>query len=136
MDAPPTDQELEALAETFLAEEELSTELATDAVGIVRSVTESKIWKRASKAKDRLIEVPYTYLKSGDPIPVLEPGVMDLVFKEGGGWIIVDYKTGRMAPEKYQLQLEAYRDAWETMGCGKVKEIGLYFVDHGEYVKL
>ena len=121
----------------------MSAEYAADAVATIRSVTGSDIWKRALKARDTLTEVPYTYLKSMEPIPVLEPGVMDLVFKETDGWVIVDYKTTSRPKdalddlkEHYRPQLEAYREAWERMGCGKVKEIGLYFVEHGEYVEL
>lgn len=136
MEAPAKDQELVSVAETFLAEEDLSTEHAADAVNTARSVTGSEIWKRASKAEERLTEVPYAYLKSKDPIPTLEPGVIDLVFREDDGWVIVDYKTGRMEPERYKPQLEAYCEAWEAMGCGEVKEVGLYFVDHDEYVVL
>ena len=109
----------------------------------MHSVTGSDIWERALKAKDRLTEVPYVCLTSTDPVPVSESGVMDLVFEEEDGWVIVDYKTTSLTrdaldelKEHYRPQLEAYREAWEMMGCGKVKEAGLYFVDHGEYVKL
>ena len=129
--------ELTPLAKSLLTNMEMPLDLAEQYSAIVRAVVNSDIlWPRAQGARKLFTEVPYTYLKSEDPVPVLEPGVMDLVFKEIDGWVIVDYKTGRMAPERYRPQLEAYREAWEAMGCGKVKEIGLYFVDHGEYVKL
>ena len=136
MDTPMNDQELEPVAGTLLAEEELSQDLAPKAVQTVRSVTGSDIWQRALKAKEHLTEVPYTYLKPTEPIPTFEAGVIDLVFKEEDGWVIVDYKTGSREPERYVPQLAAYRQAWEAMGCGDVKEVGLYFVDHDEYVVL
>jgi ATP-dependent helicase/nuclease subunit A len=125
------------LAEALLVEEGLLSEHAESAVNTVSAVMKSQIWEKAGKAKRVLLEVPYTRLKKVKPQgPVLESGVMDLVFEEEGGWVIVDYKTGTMDKEKYRPQLEAYREAWEGMGCGKVKEIGLYFVDSDEYVVL
>jgi ATP-dependent helicase/nuclease subunit A len=81
-----------------------------------------------------LREVPYTRLKKVKPRgPVLESGVMDLVFEEEGGWVIVDYKTGAMDREKYRPQLEAYKEAWESFGTVRVKEIGIYWVDYERY---
>ena len=70
----------------------------------------------------------------------IEPGAIDLVFEEDGGWVIVDYKTTKAAKgelsklaEHYRPQLEAYREAWDSFGQGNVKEVGIYFVDHEEY---
>jgi len=125
------------LAEALLVEEGLSGDHAEKAVATVKAVMASTIWEKARQAKQALREVPYTRLKKQKPRgPVLESGVMDLVFEEDDGWIIVDYKTGSKAPDRYRPQLEAYKEAWEAMGCGEVKEVGIYFVDHEEYVKL
>jgi ATP-dependent helicase/nuclease subunit A len=125
------------LAEALLVEEGLSGEHAESAVNTVRAVMKSTIWEKAGWAKTALREVPYTRLKKQKPRgPVLESGVMDLVFEEDDGWVIVDYKTGAMDREKYRPQLEAYREAWEAMGCGSVKEVRILFVDHDEYVIL
>ncbi|MCJ7501268.1 PD-(D/E)XK nuclease family protein, partial [bacterium] len=111
-----------------------SAEHADEAVKTVQSVTASDIWAKAGSAKQVLREVPYTWLKKEKPRgPVLESGVMDLVFEEDDGWVIVDYKTGGMDKEKYRPQLEAYKEAWESMGCGGVKEIGILWVDEGKY---
>ena len=129
--------ELKTLAETFLLEEGLSSEHAGEAVRTVLSVTASGIWEKAQEAKQTLREVPYTYLRKVKPRgPVMESGVIDLAFEEEDGWVIVDYKTGGKDPDRYRPQLEAYKEAWEAMGCGEVKEVGIYFVDHGEYVAL
>ena len=54
-------------------------------------------------SQQRLVEVPFhTLLAPGDPskgdIPTLLRGVIDLVFLEEPGWVIVDYKTDRVAP--------------------------------------
>jgi ATP-dependent helicase/nuclease subunit A len=125
---------LKKLAESFLTDEGLSTDHADEAVRTVQSVTASDIWKKAGSAKQVLREVPYTRLKKVKPRgPVLESGVMDLVFEEEGGWVIVDYKTGAMDREKYRPQLEAYKEAWESFGTVRVKEIGIYWVDYERY---
>jgi len=129
-----TGDALKKLAESFLTDEGLSPEHAGEAVATVRAVMKSATWERAGRAKQALREVPYTRLKKIKPRgPVLESGVMDLVFKEEDGWVIVDYKTGAQDREKYRPQLEAYREAWESFGTGSVKEIGILWVDEGEY---
>jgi len=130
-------QELLPLAESLLREQELSASHALEAVSAVRSVMASGLWQRAREAEELLTEVPFKMAREGDDdITVITSGVIDLVFKEEKGWVIVDYKTGGKAPERYAPQLEAYREAWQAMGCGEVKEIGIYWVDHEEYVVL
>ena len=122
---------LKKLAVSFLLDAELSAEHADEAVRTVQSVTASDIWAKAGSAKQVLREVPYTWLKKEKPRgPVLESGVMDLVFEEDDGWVIVDYKTGAQDLEKYRLQLEAYKEAWEAFEIGRVKEIGVLWVDY------
>ncbi len=126
--------ELERLASVYLSDEELPREVAPRAAATVRSVIVSDTWKRAQGASRRFTEIPYTRLLEGREVQkTLETGVMDLVFEEDGGWVIVDYKTGTKDLEKYRPQLEAYREAWETMGCGEVKEVGILWVDHDRY---
>ncbi|MDF1527126.1 MAG: UvrD-helicase domain-containing protein [bacterium] len=128
---------LKNLAVSFLLDAELSADHADEAVRTIQSVTASDIWAKAGSAKQVLREVPYTRLKKDKPRgPVLESGVMDLVFEEEDGWVIVDYKTGAKDLEKYRPQLEAYKEAWESFGIGRVKETGIYFVDHEEYLIL
>jgi ATP-dependent helicase/nuclease subunit A len=133
MNREVTDEDLLTLAETFLIEEELSAKHAPDAVKTVRSVTSSDLWKKAQNAPQRFTEIPYTRTYEKEGVEILETGVIDLVFKEDDCWVIVDYKTGAKDPEKYREQLEAYREAWNSFGQGKVKEIGLFWVDHETY---
>jgi len=136
MNSSPGGPELEELAAVFLDEEELSGEEAPRAAAVVQSVMASDAWRRTQKASRRFTEIPYTrgYLREG--METMETGVMDLVFEEPDGWVIVDYKTGHRDMEKYRPQLEAYREAWEVMGCGKVKEMGIYWVDINSYEEL
>ena len=60
-------------------------------------------------------------------------GVIDLVFKEAGEWVIVDYKTDDFEKEierkkAYEKQVELYKKYWEEISGEKVKEIMLYML--------
>jgi ATP-dependent helicase/nuclease subunit A len=68
---------------------------------------------------------------------VLE-GVIDLAFREQGGWVIADYKTdvgtdpefpGRL--EAYRRQVDLYAEAWARLTGEPVKERVLYFTSQG-----
>ena len=52
-----------------------------------------------------------------DELPHVVSGAIDLVYRAGDGWQIVDYKTdagtGHAELQKrYAAQLEAYRESW------------------------
>lgn len=68
---------------------------------------------------------------------VLE-GVVDLAFRETGGWVIADYKTdvgddpafsGRV--EQYRRQVDLYADAWSRLTGEPVKERILFYTAQG-----
>ena len=128
--------DLTELALSLCANQELGEEKAEEYARTALKVTRSKEWTRAQKAKRLFTEIPYMRKLEGTEVETLETGVMDLVFEEEDGWVIVDYKTGGKDLEGYRLQLTAYREAWESFGVGGVKEVGIYFVDHEEYVEL
>jgi len=67
------------------------------------------------------------------PVTVLE-GVIDLVFREEGGWVVVDYKTDvgtdpsfGMRLEGYRRQVDLYAHAWATLTGEPVRERVLFF---------
>lgn len=69
---------------------------------------------------------------------ILVRGVIDFLFEEEDGWVIVDFKTDHIAEEKlpifvdfYQPQVQAYATEWERTFGFKVKEAGLYFIQLG-----
>ena len=60
-------------------------------------------------------------------------GVIDCAFREGDGWILVDYKTDRFDDEdafreRYAMQLEWYARALERITGQPVKEMWLYAI--------
>ena len=101
----------------------------------VRSVRKSAIWKRAQASKQILPEVPIMMMdksvNSSDGRPVLLRGVIDLAFREPGGWVIVDYKTDQLKEkaiaeliEQYRPQVQSYANAWRTLLGEPIQEVG------------
>ncbi|MFO7893768.1 MAG: UvrD-helicase domain-containing protein [Longimicrobiales bacterium] len=148
-------------AERPVAEGE-PTEL-DELVTLVERVLESRVWRRAGAADRVLSEVPFAFREEraatgaepedatgdamgGDPgaYPVaglrIMEGVIDLAFREEGGWVVVDYKTdvgtdpGFPARRRaYRRQVELYAGAWESMTGEPVKErVLLYTARPGE----
>ncbi|MFH1132393.1 MAG: UvrD-helicase domain-containing protein [Pseudomonadota bacterium] len=134
--------DLARLATDTLEEHELDLGLVQQAVAIVESVTRSEIWHRAINSSHRLVEVPFSILAPGDgqALPTILRGAIDLVFKEQGQWVLVDYKTDSLQntklqnlTKKYAPQIHLYSQAWNQCTGEKVKETGLYFTQTGEY---
>ena len=79
----------------------------------------------------------------------LVQGIIDLVYEDDSGWVIVDYKTDRyaeseapgkeqravLAKEKHAFQLDSYAAAFEAAGR-KVTRKYLYLVRYGEFVEV
>jgi ATP-dependent helicase/nuclease subunit A len=138
--------DLRALAVSELEHHEMSAALADDALTVVSAAMKSDVWARAMRAPRRLIEAPFvaqmTDVASGGGAceTCMIRGVVDLVFKEADGWVIVDYKTddrpGRdltALERKHMPQLKVYAQAWSEIAGIIVREIGVYFVNTGTY---
>jgi ATP-dependent helicase/nuclease subunit A len=165
--------DLEALARAALEEQGLPTARAPEALAVVAAVRDSEIWRRASGAGRTLVEVPFEIcLDPGDPlladrggaaesvpaltscgedgpvgagtVPVLVRGVVDLAFREAGGWVIVDWKTdaARTPAEldervrRYSPQVRLYADIWARLTGEAVAEKGLFFTAGSRYEPL
>ncbi|MGM0882434.1 MAG: UvrD-helicase domain-containing protein [Bacillota bacterium] len=114
----------------------------------VRMVSASDVWSRSMRARRKYHEFSFMVARDaagdedGRPVATLLRGVViDLVFEEADGWVIVDFKTDRyeLVQEQsfvdfYKPQVQAYIDEWEHTAGGKVKEAGLYFLDSNRYV--
>jgi ATP-dependent helicase/nuclease subunit A len=116
---------------------------------LVAAVRTSVVWSRAAAADRWLSEVPFAYRDTEgrfhDPAPDLPAdvpriieGVVDLIFREVGGWVVVDYKTDVGADpefprrlESYRRQVELYAAAWSAMTGEPVKERVLLFTAPG-----
>ncbi|HOO50333.1 MAG TPA: UvrD-helicase domain-containing protein [Alphaproteobacteria bacterium] len=134
--------DLQEIARAVFEEYGLDGQLVPEALNTVSTVKDSDIWKRANKADKILIEVPFQTMMDieDSDVPMLVRGVIDLIFKESGKWIVVDYKTDN--PEKrgvdklyehYRPQLKTYADAWTRSSGEDVGEIGILFAKTGQY---
>lgn len=72
---------------------------------------------------------------------VLVQGVIDCLFQEEGGWVLLDYKTDKTTPfsdgelaERYRVQLDYYALAIERILQQPIKETVLYFFDGGKII--
>jgi len=113
---------------------------------------QTNIGRRILKAKDVYREVPFNLVKKAeDVIPNMEhvkdnlliQGVIDLYFAEDDGWVLVDYKTDYLEPEKkqvmidrYQVQIELYKEALERITGKSVRESYLYLFHIDQEVRL
>ena len=73
-------------------------------------------------------------------LPTVLRGVIDLVFQEEQGWVIVDYKSERVEAgdipalvDYYLPQIEAYAEVWGKVVGQVVVERGLLFTHKGIY---
>jgi ATP-dependent helicase/nuclease subunit A len=128
--------ELRRLAEAALAEQELPADWLTPLLEVVESVQASAIWRRARASAECLVEVPIWQRRRrpGSPRETLVQGQLDLIFREGSGWVLVDFKTDRQPAGKlaalvkrYGPQLQMYAELWEEATGERVAEKLLYF---------
>jgi ATP-dependent helicase/nuclease subunit A len=105
--------------------------------GTVEAVTRSDVWNRARAADVRLVEVPFSLavpsaeyatlpavrqeLATIAPVQVVD-GVIDLVFRDAGGWTVVDYKSdlegAGVAGDRrrdYRAQVDLYAACWARL---------------------
>ena len=92
-------------------------------MALVAAVRDSPVWARATASDECLVEVPFALPAAlgGDRREVVE-GVIDLVFREGDAWTVVDYKTDRgddpgfeSRVEEYRAQVDLYAGCWERL---------------------
>ena len=107
-------------------------------IALVESVVRSPLLERARRAERRLSEVPFALPRSldgpGGPLPGVVEGVIDLAFREAGGWVIADYKTDDLTDPAeldrrlavYRAQVDLYAESWEELTGEPVKERVLY----------
>jgi ATP-dependent helicase/nuclease subunit A len=137
--------DLEPLARTLLEDTHLAPDALEPLLETVARVKESGLWKRALASPERLVEAPFIRLADQDETKIVR-GVIDLAFREGDSWVLVDYKSDRVGNDpdqaeqtlraRYAAQLAAYTEAWEQVTGQKVIECGLLLTHYDRYVTL
>ena len=98
---------------------------------MVRGAMSSPMLQRVIKSANYQKEVPFTYKDNG----TIFEGVMDVVFKEEDGLVVLDFKTDlveknelNLKIEHYQPQVKVYSDAIKTIFGQPPKEVILFFL--------
>jgi len=111
-------------------------------LSITEEFKKKPMWNRIRNSNTVYTEVPFSYKVSendtfaGETLPEDSyiNGVIDLIFKENDGWVIIDYKSteeqevSQEIRKSHEPQLEAYKDAWEKITGELVKETEIFFV--------
>ena len=116
-----------------------------EAVRLVERLLSHPVVERARAARRRLVELPVLFRDDAlEGAPLVE-GKIDLLFEEEDGWVVVDWKTDRVATAAVRTQREALyapqlasyaRAVRAVLGPGtKVKETLLAFARGGEEVR-
>ena len=135
-DAEPT---TELARNAFIEASERDPDAATvaDLDREAADVAKSALWARMKAAGVRFTEVPMGL--AGDCVYI---GRADALFKDGEGWVLVDFKSddpaGRKASLKtaYAPQLEKYAEIWKAVTGEPVTEKYLLFTRTAEAEKI
>ncbi|MBB6695491.1 UvrD-helicase domain-containing protein [Cohnella xylanilytica] len=150
-DADAVEELLDRLVERRILTTEQRRAVQADSIA---AFCRTPLFERMCRASKTWREVPFSYglparsvypgLDAGAADePVLIQGVIDCLFPEDDGLVLVDYKTDRVlgdaweaAAEKHRFQIERYAEAIGGILGRKVKEGYVYFVDGGRSVRL
>jgi ATP-dependent exoDNAse (exonuclease V) beta subunit len=106
---------------------------------MVKEAINSPVLQRVIKSRSYQKEVPFTYKNNG----TIFEGVMDVVFKEEDGLVILDFKTDLVNKndlnskiEHYKPQVQVYSDAIKTIFGNPPKEVILFFLHIMEPVSI
>ena len=92
-------------------------------------------------------ETPFVMKTELDGRQVLVQGVIDCYFREGGEYVLVDYKSSyvdekdpesskEILLERYRDQLRLYKEALETIEGRRVTESALYLFGLNDWVSI
>ncbi len=117
--------------ESMCAEFDLQPAPVEEIQSELQRVKQSDLWCRAMSAAERHTEVPFSLMEDR----VLVSGIIDLAFREGERWSLVDYKTDRITGDAtehvtfYAPQLRLYAHAWEKLTGRPPSDLMLFFTD-------
>lgn len=137
---------LEKTASYLLELEEREVSETVELVDLMEKIKQTDFWNRVINASEKYTEVPITIKTTKSDIgsddgaeKVFIQGVIDLVFKEDGKWVVVDYKSDQgndmnALTRYYSPQVELYAKYWEKV-TGEFAEGYLFFVNQSLCVK-
>jgi ATP-dependent helicase/nuclease subunit A len=119
-----TPADLRRLALWLTVDEPDLRPLIDEAVATVEGVAQADFWATAKMAPEAHEEAPFAVRETVDGLPQVLTGVIDLVYRSGAEWQIVDYKTDVGAKSedlaaKYAGQMRSYESAWRSVTVSK-----------------
>ena len=139
----PPDKEKVGAALAEMREKGALTEedAASVSVAAVSRFFRGKLGQRLCAAAKKARELPFTMIDDSDKErSFVIQGIVDAVFYEEGGWVLLDYKTGGRGRSEeelaayYRPQLTWYRRAVEKLLGGQVRESWLVMLDLGKEI--
>jgi ATP-dependent helicase/nuclease subunit A len=94
------------------------------ALDTVDAVARAPFWQESRAAAECHEEVPFAVRDDDGAVPHVLTGAIDVVYRAGGEWRIVDYKTdvaGARDSAAYAQQLGRYSRVWPKFGGGRVE---------------
>jgi ATP-dependent helicase/nuclease subunit A len=114
--------------EQFVARTGLSDRDKRRAIELVSNALGSELVERTRRADQLYRELPFTHVVGGG----LMEGKIDLLFRENGRWVLVDYKTdARIEVTRYARQLQAYEVALRQVAGIELAQKLLFFLVDG-----
>ena len=104
----------------------------------------SDLGERIGKAAEKGLlfrEKPFNLITTVDSVETIVQGIIDCYFEEDGKYVLVDYKTTNPnfidgVRERYQKQIDLYRDAIFKASGKEVKEAYLYLTNVGKQIEM
>jgi ATP-dependent helicase/nuclease subunit A len=120
-----TRDDLRRLAMWLTIEEPQLRIVIDEALDTVQRVSGAEFWKEARGATESHEEAPFEIRLEDGPVPKLLAGTVDLVYKTGDSWHLIDYKTDTHGSDadlraKYGTQLDDYEKSWSRIAKAEV----------------
>ena len=107
----------------------------------------SELGRRATASPEVRKEAPFILSTELDGRPIVVQGVIDCCFREGDGYVLVDYKSSyvdesdpegskEILLERYREQLRLYKEALEIIEGRKVSESALYLFGLNDWISV
>jgi ATP-dependent helicase/nuclease subunit A len=128
VDLAATTAQQRSQIEQFVARTGLNDGDKRRAIELVTNALGSELFTRARRADQVYRELPFTQVVGEG----LMEGKIDLLFRENGRWVLVDYKTdARVEVAKYTQQLRAYETALRQVAGIELAQKLLFFLVDG-----
>jgi ATP-dependent helicase/nuclease subunit A len=120
-----TRNDLRRLAMWLTIEEPELRTVIEEALDTVQAVSGAEFWKEARASAECHEEAPFGLRVEGGAVTKLLTGAIDLVYRTGNSWHLLDYKTDTQSVDadlhaKYGAQIDAYERAWSRIAKAEV----------------